>query len=41
LELLIESGISNSKFTKDLLSESLELTAIFTATGRTAKRNKR
>lgn len=41
LELLIESGISDSKFTKDLLRESLELTAIFTATGRTAKRNKR
>ena len=40
LELLVDSGISNSSFTKELLSESLELTAIFTATGRTAKKTK-
>jgi four helix bundle protein len=40
LELLIESQISDSEFTKDLLKESVELTAIFTATGRTAKQNR-
>lgn len=39
LELLIDSGISDSELTKELLNESKELTAIFTATGRTAKMN--
>ena len=40
LELLVDSGISNTPQTTDLLNESLELTAIFTATGRTAKKSK-
>ncbi len=40
LELLVDSGISNTSFTKDLMNESIELTAIFTATGKTAKKTK-
>jgi len=39
LELLIDSNISDSQFTNELFNESIELTAIFTATGKTAKMN--
>ena len=40
LELLIESGIMKKELLEDLLKEANELTAIFTATGKTAKINK-
>ena len=40
LELLIESGIVKKELLEDLLNEANELTAIFTATGKTAKINK-
>jgi four helix bundle protein len=39
-DLLIDSGISTNQLTRDLLKEAEELTAIFTATGRTAKQNR-
>jgi len=38
LELLLETGKSDSEVIKPLLKEEGELTAIFTSTGRTAKR---
>jgi four helix bundle protein len=37
LELLIESGLLNSPFTSSLLKEADELTAIFTASGKTVR----
>jgi four helix bundle protein len=37
IELLIESGLMRKEFLNNLLKESKELTAIFTASGRTAK----
>ena len=40
LELLIDSGILTNQLTRDLLKEADELTAIFTSTGRTAKKNR-
>ncbi len=40
LELLIESGIMKKELLEDLLKEANELTAIFTATGKTAKTNR-
>jgi four helix bundle protein len=39
LELLIESGIIKSELTVALLKEAKELTAILTASRRTAKRS--
>lgn len=40
LELLTESGLIEPKSVTNLLKEAKELTAIFTATGKTAKQNK-
>ena len=40
IELLIESGIIIKELLKDILKETNELTAIFTASGYTAKSNK-
>lgn len=40
LELIIEAEILNKKIVDPLLKEANELTAIFTATGKTAKANK-
>ena len=40
IELLIESGIIKKELLKDILKEANELTAIFTASGHTAKFNK-
>ena len=40
IELLIESGIVKKNLLEDLLKESNELTAIFTASGDTAKTNR-
>lgn len=37
LELLLETGISKTKNVEDLLIEANELTAIFSASGKTAK----
>lgn len=39
LEIAAESGIMNNEKVKVLLKEANELTAIFTATGRTSKEN--
>lgn len=39
-ELITESGILNNENTKAVLKEANELTAIFTASGNTAKKNK-
>lgn len=39
LELIMESEIANSEFTKSLHKEANELTAIFTSSGKTAKEN--
>jgi len=40
LELIVEAGLLPSQQVTDLIREAGELTAIFTATGRSAKRNK-
>ena len=40
LELIIEAEIANKELVDPILKEANELTAIFTATGRTAKANK-
>ena len=40
LELIAESGLMNTARLKDLTKEADELTAIFTATGKTAKQNR-
>lgn len=40
LDLMIESGIGNNNDCKSLLGEAAELLAIFTATGKSCKRNK-
>jgi four helix bundle protein len=40
LELIAESGLMNTERLKDLTKEADELTAIFTATGKTAKQNR-
>jgi len=40
LELIVEAGLMPEKRVKALLKEADELTAIFAASGRTAKRNK-
>jgi len=40
IELLIESGIIKRESVQDLLKEANELTAIFTASGKTARKNK-
>lgn len=40
LELIIEAEISNKNLVEPILKEANELTAIFTATGKTAKANK-
>jgi len=40
LELIAESGLMNTERFKDLTKEADELTAIFTATGKTAKQNR-
>ena len=40
LELITESGLISAERLKDLTKEADELTAIFTATGKTAKQNK-
>lgn len=40
LELLIETEIANKELVDPILKEANELTAIFTATGKTAKANK-
>lgn len=40
LELLIESGTAREEKLTDLVDECGQLLAIFTATGRSAKRNK-
>ena len=39
LEIITEAGIMNNERTKGLLKEANELTAIFTATGKTSKEN--
>jgi four helix bundle protein len=39
IELIMKSGICNSLQSKELLKEAYELTAIFTAAGKTAKKN--
>jgi four helix bundle protein len=39
LELINESGIYNSKLLDKIIKEANELTAIFTASGKTARRN--
>lgn len=39
LELIIQANLINSKKIEQLYNESRELTAIFTASGKTAKRN--
>lgn len=39
LEVIIETGLSDQPKTHKLLKEANELTAIFTATGRTSKEN--
>jgi four helix bundle protein len=41
LELIAESNILTHELLKDLLIEANELTAIFTASGKTARQNKR
>ena len=41
IELLIETKMVNDSVVKSLLAEASELTAIFTASGRTAKRGRR
>jgi four helix bundle protein len=41
LELIEESNILTHKLLKDLLKEANELTTIFTASGKTARQNKR
>lgn len=40
LELIIESGLMKEERVKDLLKEANELTAIFTASGKTARGSK-
>lgn len=40
LELIIEAEIANKEVVEPILKEANELTAIFTATGKTAKANK-
>ena len=40
LELILEAGLLPSQQVSELTREASELTAIFTATGRSAKRNK-
>jgi four helix bundle protein len=40
LELITESGLISAERLKDLTKEADELTAIFTATGKTAKQNR-
>ena len=40
LELITEAGLVNKELTEELLLEANELTAIFTASGKTAKMNK-
>ncbi|MBI4428991.1 MAG: four helix bundle protein [Ignavibacteriales bacterium] len=40
LELFLRVGVPNKQLVERLLKEAAELTAIFTASGRTAKRNK-
>jgi four helix bundle protein len=40
LELITESGLISAECLKDLTKEADELTAIFTATGKTAKQNR-
>lgn len=40
LELIIEAEIANKELVEPILKEANELTAIFTATGKTAKANK-
>lgn len=40
LELIIEAEIANKDLVEPILKEANELTAIFTATGKTAKANK-
>lgn len=40
LELIAESGLMNAERLKELTKEASELTAIFTATGKTAKQNR-
>jgi four helix bundle protein len=39
MELLVESGIVKEELLKDLMKEADELTAIFTASGKTAREN--
>ena len=39
LELIIESGLMKKEKVEDLHNEAKELTAIFTASGKTAKMN--
>jgi four helix bundle protein len=39
LELITESGLLSSELTKQLMTEANELTAIFTAAGKTVKEN--
>lgn len=41
LELLVESGLVKEDRLRDLMKEADELTAIFTASGKTAKENKK
>ena len=40
LELITESGLMKKDLIEDLLKEANELTAIFTASGKTARKNK-
>lgn len=40
LELMVEAGLMPQKLVRDLAREADELTAIFVATGQSAKRNK-